>query len=213
MGINIGLVDDHQLFSKSLEMMLKSFKGFTVVVDAMNGADLKAKIKNISIVPDILLIDVNMPIMNGVSTAKWVKQNYPAIKCAALSMNDNDQSIIDMFKAGCCAYLFKDTNPSEFEIALNQIFNKGYYNSDHLRTNYSRLLVASHQKDGSHFREREKEFLELACTDMTYKQIAELMKLSERTIDGYRESIFEKFNVQSRTGMALEAIRRGLVKI
>jgi DNA-binding NarL/FixJ family response regulator len=213
MDINIGLVDDHQLFSKSLELMLKSFKGFAVVIDATNGMELKAKMKKASVMPDILLIDVNMPIMNGVDTAKWMKQTYPKIKCAALSMNDNDQSIIDMFKAGCCAYLFKDTNPSEFELALNEIFHKGYYNSDQSRTNLSKLMAANYQNDEKQFRDKEKEFLELACTDMTYKQIAELMQMSERTIDGYREAIFEKFSVQSRTGMALEAIRRGIIKI
>ena len=212
MNINIGLVDDHQLFSKSLEMMLSSFKGFTVVVDARNGVDLQEKLKSAKVQPDILLIDVNMPIMNGVQTATWMRANYPTIKLAALSMNDNDQSIINMFKAGCCAYLFKDTHPNDFELALNQIYHKGHYNSDHHLLNYSKL-VANNESEKTHLTEKEKEFLVLACSDKTYRQIAGIMKLSERTIDGYRESLFKKFNVQSRTGMALEAIRRGLVKI
>jgi len=212
MKINIGLVDDHQLFSKSLEMMLGSFKGFSVVVDARNGADLQEKLKSIDVLPDILLIDVNMPIMNGAQTATWMRSNYPSVKLAALSMNDNDQSNIDMFKAGCCAYLFKDTHPDDFELALNQIYHKGHYNSDHQRLNFSRL-VANQENETLHLTEKEKEFLTLACSDKTYRQIAVIMKLSERTVDGYRESLFKKFNVQSRTGMALEAIRRGLVKI
>jgi DNA-binding NarL/FixJ family response regulator len=211
MKINIGLVDDHQLFSKSLELMLASFKGFSVVVDARNGVDLQEKIKSVDVLPDILLIDVNMPIMNGAQTAIWMRANYPAVKLAALSMNDNDQSIIDMFKAGCCAYLFKDTHPDDFELALNQIYHKGHYNSDHHRLNFSKLVA--NQDSEVHLTEKEKEFLTLACSDKTYRQISVIMKLSERTVDGYRESLFKKFNVQSRTGMALEAIRRGLVKI
>jgi len=212
MKINLGLVDDHQLFSKSLEMMLASFKGFSVVVDARNGLELQNKIASLDVLPDILLIDVNMPIMNGVQTAAWMKENYPGIKLAALSMNDNDQSIIDMFKAGCCAYLFKDTHPDDFELALNQIYHKGHYNSDHHQLNYSKL-VAGLESEAIHLTEKEKEFLTLACSDKTYRQVAVVMKLSERTVDGYRESLFKKFNVQSRTGMALEAIRRGFVKI
>ena len=212
-NINVGLVDDHQLFSKSLELMLASFKGFEVVLDASNGMDLKEKIKKAAIVPDIMLIDVNMPVMNGVSTAQWLKENYPSIKLAALSMNDNDQSIIDMFRAGCCAYLFKDTNPAEFEVALKQIYAKGYYNSDHIGVNYGRLLSTSQTTETLQFGEKEKEFLTLACSDMTYRQISEVMKVSERTVDGYREALFQKFNVHSRTGMALEAIRKGFVKI
>lgn len=212
MKINIGLVDDHQLFSKSLEMMLSSFKNFSVVVDARNGADLQEKMKSIDVLPDILLIDVNMPIMNGAQTATWMRDNHPSVKLAALSMNDNDQSIIDMFKAGCCAYLFKDIHPDDLELALNQIYHKGHYNSDHHRLNFSKL-VANRENEIIHLTEKEKEFLPLACSDKTYRQIAGIMKLSERTVDGYRESLFKKFNVQSRTGMALEAIRKGLVKI
>lgn len=212
MNINIGLVDDHQLFSKSLELMLASFKGFQVVVDARNGVDLQKKMKMVTTLPHIMLIDVNMPLMNGVHTAKWVKENFPDIKLAALSMNDNEQSIIDMFRAGCCAYLFKDTHPNDFELALHQIFERGYYNSDHHHLNYSKLL-ANQQVDMPPLTDKEMEFLTLACSDKTYRQVAVVMKLSERTVDGYREALFRKFNVQSRTGMALEAIRRGLIKV
>ena len=211
MNINIGLVDDHQLFSKSLELMLASFKDFTVVVDAVNGIDLQQKMKTISVLPDIMLIDVNMPMMNGRQTAKWMRENFPSVKLAALSMNDNDQSIIDMFKAGCCAYLIKDTHPSDLEFALHQIYNKGYYNVDQ-RHHYNKL-VSTQQNDSLELSERERVFLPLACSEMTYRQIAGILNVSERTVDGYRESVFRKFNVQSRTGMALEAIRRGFVSI
>ena len=212
MNINIGIVDDHQLFSKSLGFMLASFQGFTVVVDAIHGLDLQEKLKCVRATPDIMLIDVNMPVMDGPQTTKWLKENLPSAKLVALSMNENDQSIINMFKAGCCSYLFKDTSPGEFEIALNQINSKGYYNSDYLQLNYSRLLAAKETSE-LNIGEREIEFLNLACSDMTYRQIAEVMKVSERTIDSCRESLFQKLNVESRTGMALEAIRRGLVKI
>jgi DNA-binding NarL/FixJ family response regulator len=212
MNINIGIVDDHQLFSKSLGLMLASFQGFTVVMDAIHGADLQKKLRNIRTKPDILLIDVNMPVMGGAQTTKWIKEKFPSIKLVALSMNENDQSIIDMFKAGCCSYLFKGTSPGEFEIALNQIHTRGYYNSDYLQRNYSRLLAAREDNEPV-IGEREIEFLNLACSDKTYRQIAEVMKVSERTVDSYRESLFQKLNVESRTGMALEAIRKGLVKI
>ncbi len=166
----------------------------------------------LSAMPNVMLIDVNMPVMNGVETAKWLKENFPTIKLAALSMNDNEQSIIDMFRAGCCAYLFKDTHPNDFELALHQIFEKGYYNSDHHHLNFSRLL-ATQLAEVVPLTDKEMEFLALACSDKTYRQVAAVMKLSERTVDGYREALFRKFNVQSRTGMALEAIRRGLVKV
>ncbi len=213
MPINVGLVDDHQLFSKSLEMMLSSFHDFRVVVVSENGVDLQPKLKEAKILPDIMLIDVNMPVMDGYQTARWLKENFPSIKLTALSMNDNDHSIINMFKVGCCAYLFKDIHPSELEVALNQIYRKGFYNSDRLQLHYNQLLAAREEDAEEQLTEREKDFLLHTCSDMTYSQVAQLMKLSARTIDGYRESVFRKFKVQSRTGMVLEAIRRGLIKI
>lgn len=211
MKIKIGITDDHQLFLKSLRLMLESFKVYEVVVEALNGKDLQEKMQQVKEVPDILLIDVNMPQMNGVATAEWLHKKYPEIKLVALSMNDNDKAIIDMIKAGCCAYLLKETHPDEFEKALAEINSKGYYNADISNLNFRRLLQL--EKESFQISEKEKQFLQLACSDMTYKEIASIMKLSERTIDGYRESLFMKLKVQSRVGLALEAIKRELVII
>lgn len=211
-NIKVGLVDDHQLFSKSLAMMLASMKDITVVVEAVNGLDLQKKMKRAT-VPDIMLIDVEMPQMNGFETAQWLRANFPTIRLAALSMNDRDQTIINMMKAGCCAYLLKGAHPDELEAALHEIHTKGFYNSDSAHVNYRRLMLISQEQALLHFTEKEIEFLSLACSDMAYEQIATLMKIKLRTVEGYREALFHKFNVQSRTGMVLEAIRRGLVKI
>jgi DNA-binding NarL/FixJ family response regulator len=208
--IPIGIVDDHQLFLKSLGLMLESFNEYKVVVMALNGKDLQEKII-IDNLPEIILIDVNMPVMDGIATATWLNQKYPSIKLVALSMNDTDKAIIGMIKAGCCAYLLKDTHPNELEKALHEILTKGFYNADVSNINYRRLLQAD--KDHLHITEKEKIFLQHTCSDMTYKQIAALMGLSERTIDGYRENLFQKFKVQSRVGLVLEAIRKDLVKL
>lgn len=209
--IAIGIVDDHQLFLKSLNLMLQTFQNYNVVIEALNGKDLQEKMKYSKIIPDIILLDVNMPIMNGVETAKWLYQNHPEIKLVALSMNDDDHTIIDMIKAGCCAYLMKDTHPNELEKALNEIYIKGYYNGDVSNINYRRLLKFEQEK--IIFSEKEKAFLQYACSDRTYKEIAALMNLSERTIDGYRESLFQKLNVRSRVGLCLEAIRKQIISL
>jgi DNA-binding NarL/FixJ family response regulator len=117
-----------------------------------------------------------------------------------------------MFKAGCCAYLLKDTHPNEFEKALHQVREKGFFNGDASNINFRRLLLRE-QEEEVLFTEKEKQFLQLACSELTYKEIAAKMNMAERTIDGYRESVFIKLNVQSRVGMCLEAIRRDLVKL
>ncbi len=211
--IKIGIADDHQLFVKSLGLMLATFNHYQVVVEAANGKDLIEKMKVLKEEPDIMLLDVNMPQMNGVETAKWLTEHYPVIKLVALSMNDNDHTIIEMVKAGCCAYLLKDTHPNELEKALNEIATKGYYNGDASNINFRRLLQSQAETDALNLTEREKQFLQHACSDMTYKHIAGLMGVSERSVDGYRENLFGKFNVQSRVGLCLEAVRRKLVNL
>lgn len=212
MKISVGLVDDHQLFLKSLALLISGFGNFEVVLEATNGRDLIQKATARKVVPDILLIDVNMPVMDGIQTAAWCFEHFPESRLVALSMNDNDKSIISMLKAGCCAYILKDTHPDDFEKGLNEIYTKGYYNADACNINYRRLLIAQAEENVS-LSEREKVFLSLACSELTYKQIASEMNLSERTIDGYREAMFKKLNVQSRVGMCLEALRKELIKL
>lgn len=191
--------------------MLQSFNNYNVTIEAVNGKDLQDIMSEKKIVPEIMLIDVSMPVMNGIATAAWVKQNYPSVKLVALSQNDGDKTIIGMIKAGCCAYLLKDTHPNELEKALHEIYTKGFYNADVSNINYRRLI--QFEKDSLNITDKEKTFLQYACSDMTYKQIASQMNLSERTIDGYRESLFHKLKVQSRVGLALESIRRELVNL
>jgi DNA-binding NarL/FixJ family response regulator len=210
MKINVGLVDDHLLFSKSLELMVNSFKGFEVMLTARHGKELQEKFSSRSTLPDIMLIDVEMPVMNGLETARWLKQAHPAIRLVALSMNAQEQIIIDMIKAGCCSYLLKETEPEELERALREVYAKNYYNSELSETYLATLLT---QRDGNTLTEKERDFLQLACSELTYRQIAAKLNLTERTIDGYRETVFNKLHVHSRTGMVLEAVRRGLVKL
>ena len=213
MKISVGIVDDHQLFVKSLGLLINSFASFEVIVDALSGQDILERLVNSNMQPDILLLDVSMPVMDGIATAESISQQFPWIKMVALSTKDDDTTIINMIRAGCCAYLVKDIHPDELERALVEINAKGYYNADASNINYRRLIRKAHQEEAIVITEREKEFLRLACTDKTYKHIAAEMHLAERTIDGYRESLFEKFNVQSRVGMALEAIRRNYVAL
>jgi len=142
-----------------------------------------------------------------------MQRHYAAVKLVALSMKDDDNTILTMLRAGCCAYLLKDIHPNELEKAILEIDKKGYYNADASNVNFRRLLLHAQKEEKLVLTDRERKFLQLACSDLTYKQIAGEMIVSERTVDGYRESLFQKLNVQSRVGMALEAIRKNLVVI
>ncbi len=213
MKITIGIADDHQLFLKSLSILVESFKTFTILVDALNGEMLLKRLETLKDLPDLILLDVNMPVLDGPATAKIISEKYPRIKLVALSMKDDDTSVINMIRAGCCAYLLKEIHPNELEKALNEVYKTGYYNADISNLRYRRLLTHQKEEEELHLTDREREFLKLACSDLTYRQIADKMHLSERTIDGYRESLFQKLSVQSRVGMVLEALRRNLVSL
>lgn len=213
MKIKVGLVDDHQLFIKAVALMLETLQDFEVIVEALNGQDLQRKLTGSKLSPDIMLIDVNMPVMDGVETSRWLQENHPSIKLIALSMNDKDGAIIKMFKAGCCAYLLKDVHPAVLEKALHQVHEYGYYNADAIQFSPWRLLGKSNQETQITITPKEQLFLKLSCSDLTYKEIARDMHVSERTVDGYRDSLFQKFGVQSRVGLVLEALRKDFVTL
>jgi DNA-binding NarL/FixJ family response regulator len=210
MKTKIGIVDDHRLFLKSLRLLLDTFGDYEVIIDAVNGLELQQKMKILNVAPDIMLVDVNMPVMDGPETISWLKKDYPSMKLIALSVNNSDKVVIDMIKAGCCAYMLKDTPPEELEKALHEIVNKGYYNGDYSNLNFRRLLQYEQEKINLNI--KELQFLKYACNGLTYKEIADKMFLSERTIDGYRETLFRKLNVDSKAGMVLEAVLKELVK-
>ena len=142
MKIRLGLVDDHKLVLSSLSEMLTHLDEFEVVVEAVNGKELQDKIGRLTTLPDIMLIDVYMPVMDGFATAAWLNEKHPDIKLVALTMNDSDNTIIGMIKAGCCAYLLKDTSPEDLKKALLEITIKGFCNSDLINLNFRRLLLA-----------------------------------------------------------------------
>lgn len=213
MKLKIVISDDHRLFLKSLSMLVQSFPGFEVVGEALNGAELLKIMALQKDPPDLALIDVNTPVMNGAQTVAEITKHYPVTRCVALSMKEDDSSILSMLRAGSCAYLLKDIHPDELEKALHEVHANGFYNADLFNLNYRRLMANMKKEDALHISERERAFLRYACSDLTYHQIAAEMFLAPRTIDGYRESLFEKLNVKSRVGLALEAIRRKLVEL
>lgn len=208
--IRIGIADDHQLFVKSVSLLLHAIGGFEVVLEAANGHALMDALAKSNQTPDIILLDVNMPLMNGIETAAALIKTYPLIKVVALSMNTDDISLIGMIRNGCCAYLMKDISPAELQKALQEVHSKGYYNSENMQHNMHKLMTQNTQ---DLFSEKELQFIKLACSDDTYREIAQQMKVSERSVDMYREKVFEKLGVSSRTGMALEAVRRKIYSL
>jgi DNA-binding NarL/FixJ family response regulator len=203
------IVDDHRLFSQALSALIGKFKKYEVLEQLENGQKLINYFKAENTIPNIVLMDINMPILDGIEAAKWLKENHPDVKVLALTMNDEETVIINMLRAGACGYLLKDIHPNVLLQALNQIMEKGVFYTDDI----TETLIKARKTKPIELRQRELDFLELACSDLTYKQIASEMSLSPKTIDGYREVLFDKFNVASRVGMVLYAIKEKLVEI
>lgn len=213
--INVVLVDDHVLLRNGLAGLINSFDEYTVLFEADNGREFTEKISKDN-PPDLVMLDINMPEMDGYATAQWLKQHFPLVKILALSMYDNENAIIRMFKAGTRGYILKDSEPKELKAALDSIVNKGYYYSDLVTSKLIHSINTMDDEDSEiknvvQLNDREIEFLKLACSELTYKEIAEKMFLSPRTIDGYRDALFEKLGVSTRVGLVLFAVRNSIV--
>jgi len=203
------IVDDHLLFSQALYGLINKFENYEVIAQLSNGQKVIDYFNDNKPNPQIILMDVNMPILNGIEATKWLQKNHPKIKVLALTMNDDEPIIINMFCAGACGYLLKDIHPDTLLKALNQVIEKGVFYTDDI----TQTLIKSKKHKPIELKERELFFLTLACTDMNYKHIADKMCLSYKTIDGYREAIFDKFNVSTRIGMVLYALKEKIVKL
>ncbi len=216
----LALIDDHKLFRKGMRSLIDmvSNNNYHIIFEADNGNDLQKKISRTN-APDIALLDINMPGMDGFETVKWLTAHYPKIKVLVVSMVENEECIIRMLKLGVKGYLSKDVEPAELRDALEAVSNKGFYYTDFITGKLIHSLQNAH--NGSlntslaiaELTDREKDFLHLVCSELTYIEIAKAMFLSAKTIDGYRNILFDKFGVKTRTGLALFAVRNGLVPL
>ena len=195
----IVLVDDHALLRNGLAELVKTL-GHEVLFECGNGKECIDRLDP-KLLPDIVLLDINMPEMDGYETAQWLKQHHPDVKVLALSMYDNETSIIRMLKSGARGYILKDSEPGELKAALRALEEKGFYYSDLVSGKLMHAINKMEDENGNlknlvPLNERETDFLKYACTELTYKQIAEKMFLSPRTIDGYRDALFEKLKAR-----------------
>ncbi|MDI1317219.1 response regulator transcription factor [Flavobacterium sp.] len=210
---SIVIVDDHILIAKAIGSIMTNFEEFEVLYECGNGKELQEKFTTKNNIPNIVLLDISMPIMNGFETAKWLHETHPSVMVLALSMQDDEQSLIQMIKNGARGYLLKNVSPSELERALKTIINNGYYYPEWASNLMISIMMGNAPKGTSiatELSDREKEFLKLCITDMSYKEISEKMFCSPRTIESYRNSLCEKLNIKTRVGLAVFAIKSGL---
>jgi len=210
----VAVADDHSLLRSALAKLINGFPGYNVTIEADNGRDLIEKIAK-STLPDIVLLDISMPEMDGFKTTQWLHKKYPQIKVLALSMLSDERTIIKIFRVGAKGYLLKNTDPDELKTALDSVMSKNVYLSEYV----SGKLVSGLHNDvdvelqGVVLNEKEKEFLRWSCSELSYKDIAAKMFVSPRTVDDYRQSLFYKLKVHSRVGLVMYAIKNGIFEI
>ena len=215
----LAVVDDHKLFRKGLISLIEMVdSNYRILFEADNGLDMKNKLQPDEL-PDLILMDVNMPGMDGFESVAWLNEKYPFVKVLAVSMIEKEESILRMLKLGVKGYLSKDVEPKELGEAIDAVLNKGFYYTDFITGKLVHSLQNGQKGEDVRsealklMNDREKDFLKLACSELTYNEIAGIMFLSPKTIDGYRNSLFEKLKVKSRVGLALYAVKHGLVQL
>jgi len=212
--MKLALCDDHQLFRKGLRQLIEDFSlDCSILWEAENGQDALHYIR-LGVQPDILILDAHMPVLDGAETAAILKTEFPNIKILILSMMDDEAGILYLLRQGVRGFISKDIRPNELQESLEIIHKNGYYFSDAATAQMlSSMQINSAFKQDDVFNEKEQQFLNLACSEFTYKEIAEQMNLSAKTVDGYRNTLFEKMGVKSRVGMVIYALKKGFVHL
>ncbi len=215
MPYNIVVVDDHTLIAKAITGIIENFPRYHVLYEVEHGKAMIERFHNRKNIPDIVLLDVSMPVMDGFETAKWLKEYHPEVLVLALSMQDDELSIIKMIRAGAHGYLLKNIQPADLLTALdslvaNKVYYPEYITNKVLFTHGGEIFGKA--TEDIYLSEKELLFLKHSCTELTYKEIAEILSYSVRTVEGYRDALYDKLGVKSRVGLVLYAIKHGLYK-
>ena len=212
MEYTLVIVDDHNMVAKALASIVNNFPNYSVLYEVEHGRALIEKFKDPRNIPDIVLLDIAMPEMDGFETAQWIKKHHPGVLIIALSMQNDDMSLIRMIKSGAKGYLLKNNHPEQLKKALDELTTKGYYFPEWAAGKIYMNMGEDQAKNALNitFTEREIEFLKYCSREMTYREISEKMFCSIRTVEGYRDSLFDKLGLKTRVGLAVYAIKSGI---
>jgi DNA-binding NarL/FixJ family response regulator len=212
--IKVGLADDHVLLRNALATLIDGFGDCKVILESDNGKQFINGLKKDKL-PDVAILDLNMPEMDGFDTAKFLQNNYPEVHVLMLTMYDAELSLIRLLQSGVKGFLKKDVNPAELKFAIHSVMQTGYYYSNYTTGKIVNLFrqtnTGKNNLQNALLSEQELQFLKLICSDLTYKEVAQRMNLNPRSVDNLRDQLFTKLDVKSRVGLAMVAIRNGIV--
>ncbi len=209
--IKIAYADDHVVIRKSIIHLMSIYNDIEFVIEAGNGSELIRMIENTNCKPNMCLLDINMPKMNGFETLTEIKRRWPEISVLVFTIFENDLYFTKMVSNGANGYLTKNCDQHTLRKAITSIYHHGYYNADAIAKKLSSSV--KEKKYLIDITEAEKVFLKYCCSDLTYKEIALLMKTTTKSIEGHRDCLFKKLSVNSRASLVMFAIQYGIVII
>lgn len=215
---SVCLLDDHVVIRKGLKQLIEQTGRYKVITEFDNGQDLMEALP-FETEPDIIIADVEMPVMNGKEMMRSMKEQNYSYPTLILTLDTGEKTIIELFRLGVNGYLAKTCTPDILYKALDDIMTTGYYHNEFtimaLKADEGQQKLSERDKVLSQLTDREKVFMQLVChpEEYTYEQMADLLNVHRRTIDNYRQAMFDKFNIKSKTGLVLFAIKYGLIDL
>lgn len=217
--IKIILADDEVLFRKGISFLLEREENFEIIFEVSNGKELVSFLRESTIHPDIIMMDLKMPLLNGVETTRIIIEEFSDVKIIALTSYDSKSFIANMINIGAASYLVKNTTPSDMIKTINEVYEKGvYYNDQVLKiiqegiaTNLTRQNKS--QFDEDYLTNREKEVLVLICKQMNTHEIAEKLFISPRTVEGHRNNLLLKTESKNVAGLVVYAIQNKMITV
>ncbi len=216
-SIKVAITDDQVLFRRGIASIINTFEGISIVLEADNGRMLLDTLQTLESLPDVVLLDLSMPELNGIETTKILHVSYPSIKIIILSVYGEDRFVTHLMELGVNAYLFKNVEPEEVERAIRTVMDKDFYFNEAFLNAMKNRLTNKRQKIllteniPSTLTAREIEVLKLICKQNTAQEIAEQLFISVRTVDGHRNNLLEKTGVRNSAGLVLFAINHRLI--
>ena len=212
--IKIAIADDYKIFREGLKVGLSADEGLEVLLEADNGEELLKGLETMT--PDVIIMDLKMPIMDGLEATKVVRKKYPSIKVLVVSMYDDDKFIIHLMENGANGYLLKNAEPDEIRRSIYSVHENGYYFNDLVNKALLKKLVLKNNLKPSFnqnidLTEREQEVLKLICEEKTAAEIGKEIFLSPRSVEGIRQRLIEKVGVRNTAGLVMFAVNSGIV--
>lgn len=216
--IKIILVDDEVLFRKGIAFILQREPNFEIIFEASNGQELISYLEKNNEQPEIIMMDLKMPLLNGVETTKLIHENFPNIKVIALTSYNTPTFVSNMIKVGACSYIVKNASPEEVVLTINEVSVKGFYYNDYVMKVIHNDLISGKQStkaalDHEGLTPREIEILQLICKQYTSSEIADILSISSRTVDGHRNNLLEKTNTKNIAGLVVYAIQNEIFSL